>query len=154
MILDANLLLYARDETSPSHDAARNWLTTQLNGTRRVGLPWQTLGAFLRISTHPRIMREPLSAAAAWAQVQAWLEVQTVWTPHPGPGYARILGDLVERHDLTGNLVPDAQLAALAIEHGLTVCSTDTDFARFHEARWLNPLAIEARAAPLDCYGS
>lgn len=140
MLVDANLLLYARDEQSPFHHEAREWLTRELNGERRVGLPWHSLGAFLRVSTQPRLPR-PLSSAEAWGQVREWLEVDVVWTPTPGHRYAEILGGLIERYHVAGNLIPDAQLAALAIEHGLSVCSTDTDFARFSEARWENPLA-------------
>ncbi len=140
MIVDGNLLLYARDEQAPHHERAHGWLTEQLNGKRQVGLPWLSLGSFIRVSTHPRIFDHPLSAAQAWAQVREWLAVDVVFTPNPGPGYPEILGALVERHDLTGNLVPDAQLAALAIENGLVVASADTDFARFTELRWENPI--------------
>lgn len=140
MLVDANLLLYARDEQSPFHHEALEWLTRELNGERRVGLPWHSLGAFLRVSTQPRLP-SPLSSAEAWGQIREWLAVDVVWTPAPGHRYAEILGGLIERYHVAGNLIPDAQLAALAIEHGLSVCSTDTDFARFSEARWENPLA-------------
>lgn len=141
MLLDADLLLFAVDRTSPFHDAARDWLTERLNGARRVGLPWQSLGAFLRISTHPRASEQPLAPREAWRHVADWLAAGTTWIPTPGPRYAELLGELVERHDVRGNLVPDAQLAALALEHGLTLCSADTDFARFGEVRWENPVA-------------
>jgi len=141
VIVDVNLLLCARDEQAPHHERASRWLTDQLNGTRRVGLPWQSLGSFIRVSTHPRVFEHPLSATQAWAQVREWLAVDVVWTPDPGPGYPEILGGLLERHHVTGNLVPDAQLAALAIENGLVVASADTDFARFAEVRWENPIA-------------
>lgn len=140
MLLDANLLLYAVDTTSPHHDRAEAWLAEQLNGARRVALPWQTLGAFLRIATHPRASRDPLGPDDAWAMVEDWLAAELTWTPVPGPRHSAILGALVRRHRVTGNLMPDAQLAALAIEHGLTVCSADGDFARFGEVRWLDPL--------------
>lgn len=141
MLLDANLLLYAVHRTSAFHEAARAWLTEQLNGPRRVGLPWQSLGAFLRIATHPRAFERPLSAQDAWARVDDWLSARPVWTPVPGDRHASILGKLIVDHDVRGNLMPDAQLAALALEHGLTVCSADTDFARFTDVRWVNPLA-------------
>jgi len=141
MLVDANLLLYAVDEESPRCVAARAWLTDQLNGTRRVGLPWLSLGAFLRISTHPRASARPLSATAAWSLVEAWLSAPASWIPNPEGRFGEILSELVVRHDLTGNLIPDAMLAALAIEHGLTVCSADSDFARFDEIAWSNPLA-------------
>ncbi|MGH2809359.1 MAG: TA system VapC family ribonuclease toxin, partial [Actinomycetota bacterium] len=112
-----------------------------LNGDRRVGMPWQSLGAFLRISTHPRASANPLSPQEAWEKVKVWLGSDTVWIPSPTRRYAGILGSLIERYQLRGNLVSDAQLAALAIEHGLKVISADTDFARFTEIEWENPLA-------------
>jgi toxin-antitoxin system PIN domain toxin len=141
MLLDANLLLYAVNERADAHEAAVAWLTEQLNGQRRVGIPWQSLVAVLRISTHPRAFARPLDAATAWVRVVDWLEAPAAWVPQPGPRYAELLGKLITDHDVRGNLIPDAQLAALALEHGLTVCSTDGDFARFTEVRWQNPLA-------------
>lgn len=141
MLLDANLLLYAVHERAPQHEAAKAWLTEQLNGPRRIGLPWQTLTAFLRISTHPRAFARPLPPAIAWERITDWLAAPAAWIPQPGPEHARLLGGLVVTREIRGNLVPDAQLAALALEHGLTVCSTDTDFARFTEVGWSNPLA-------------
>ncbi len=141
MLVDANLLLFATDDTCPFHAAARDWLTERLNGPSRVGLPWQSLTAFLRISTHPRAFDTPLGPADAWAQISTWLAREVTWIPAPGPRYTEILGELVIRHHVGGKLVTDAQLAALALEHGLTVCSTDTDFARFTEVRWENPVA-------------
>jgi toxin-antitoxin system PIN domain toxin len=140
MLVDANLLLYATDERSPHNPPAVEWIEKQLNGSRRVGLPWQCLAAFLRVSTHPRVLASPLSPADAWRQVEEWLVAPAAWVPAPGPAHAELLGELLVRHEISGNLVPDAQLAALALEHGLTVCSTDTDFARFTEVSWENPL--------------
>ncbi len=141
MILDANLLLYAVDRKSPHHDAAAGWLTHTLNGVERVGLPWQTIGAFLRISTHPRVSTRPLTAAQAQEFVDAWLDVAAVWIPPATESTALAYAELTRRHHVTGNLVPDAQLAALALEYGVPVASADSDFARFPEVRWLNPLA-------------
>ncbi len=140
MLLDANLLLYAIHRRSAQHELAVQWLTEQLNGERRVGIPWQSIGAFLRIVTHPRAFRAPLTPAIAWERVADWLSAPVTWIPEPGPNYAQILGELIEKHEIRGNLVPDAQLAALALEHGLEVLSADTDFARFPEVRWTNPL--------------
>jgi toxin-antitoxin system PIN domain toxin len=140
MLLDANLLLYAVHKGAPQHEAASEWMTEQLNGSKRVGFPWQSLAAFLRISTHPRAFQRPLAPATAWARITDWLSAPVVWIPQPGPEHARILGELVTTYEVAGNLVPDAQLAALALEHGVPVCSTDTDFARFSDLRWINPL--------------
>ncbi len=141
MLVDVNLLVYAADMRSRFNPAAREWLLGQLNGSRRVGLPWQSLASFFRLATHPRASDHPLSPTEAWETVSAWLESPAAWIPEPGPGYAAIFGELLLRYELTGNLVPDAQLAALALEHGLTVCSADTDFARFTEVSWTNPVA-------------
>lgn len=140
MLVDANLLLYAVDEESQFHARAAEWLTVALTGPTRVGLPWQSLVAFLRISTHPRASRQPLDPDQAWSQVETWLSVPSAWVPQATDRHAHVLGDLVTRYSLRGNLIPDAQLAALAIEHGLAVVSADTDFARFSEIRWENPL--------------
>jgi toxin-antitoxin system PIN domain toxin len=140
MLLDANLLLYAIQERAGQHKHASAWLTEQLNGPRRVGLPWQSINAFLRISTHPRAFQRPLDPPTAWACVMDWLTALVAWVPEPGHEYGRIFGELIRTYEVRGNLIPDAALAALAIEHGVTLVSTDTDFARFRELRWENPL--------------
>jgi uncharacterized protein len=141
MLIDANLLLFAVDESSPFHKRASTWLTDVLNGVRRVALPWPVLSAFIRISTHPRAAERPLSPEVAWRYVDGWLACDPVWIPNPTDRHAEILRGLVVSHQLRGNLVSDAHLAALAIEHGLAVCSADSDFARFSEIRWINPVA-------------
>ena len=140
MLVDANLLLYAVDEASDQHDAAAAWLTAVLNGPRRVALPWQSLGAFMRIITHPRVTRQPLTGPQAWSHVEGWLAVSPSWIPPTSKHTAAVFARLHEEASITGNLVPDAQLAALAVQHGLTVMSADTDFARFPSVRWENPL--------------
>ncbi len=141
MLVDANLLLYSVDTASRFHERAREWLLARLNDSHRVGLPWQSLGGFLRIATSPRVLPSPLPSAAAWRQVEIWLSAPAAWIPQPGHAHAKLLGGLIDRHEITGKLVPDAMLAALALEHGLEVSSADTDFARFTEVRWQNPLA-------------
>lgn len=141
MLVDANVLLYARDAASPFHERARSWLTERLNGHVRVGLPWASLVAFVRISSHPRAYNRPLSPEQAWRQVEDWLAAPASWIPEPTHAHADVLGALVRRYDLRGNIVSDAHLAAIAIEHGLTVCSADTDFARFTELRWVDPVS-------------
>lgn len=140
MLVDANILLYAVDEESPFHAAAKDWMETTLNGPRRVGIPWMSLTAFLRISTNPRALREPLSPAEAWELVEDWLDAPTAWIPSPGRGHREILGRLVRDLDLRANLISDAVLAALCLEHGLEMISADTDFARFREISWHNPI--------------
>jgi toxin-antitoxin system PIN domain toxin len=140
MLVDANILLFAVDARSLFHTRARDWLTELLNGPRRVALPWLSLGAFVRISTNPRASDQPLTPSQAWQHITDWLACDSAWIPNPTEHHARVLGSLVTKYELRGNLVTDAQVAALAIEHGLTVCSADTDFARFDEIRWLDPL--------------
>ena len=141
MLVDANVLLFSVDARSPHHPKAVAWLTDQLNGPRRVALPWLSLAAFVRISTNSRASERPLTPPEAWQHVADWLACGSVWIPNPTDRHAEVLGGLITKYDLRGNLVTDAQAAALAIEHGLTVCSADTDFARFEEIRWLDPLA-------------
>jgi toxin-antitoxin system PIN domain toxin len=141
MLVDANILLYAVDETARQHLAARTWLENALNGSRRVGLPWQSLTAFVRIATHPRALDAPLSVAAAWQFVEDWLDAPAAWVPEPGRGHRELLGQLLHDLDLRGNLVSDAVLAAVCLEHGLAIVSADSDFARFPGLAWLNPVA-------------
>ncbi len=140
MILDANVLLYAVDRDSPWQPRAAGWLESHLSGPARVGFPWPSLLAFLRIATHPRALRSPLDGTTAWSFVADWLACPVAWIPAPGEGHAQLLAELVAKHDLRGNLIPDAHLAALALEHGVPVVSTDSDFARMPEVIWINPM--------------
>ena len=139
MLIDANVLIYSVDETSVHHRVAHDWLNAAWNGSQRVALPWQTIGAFVRITTHPKISSNPLSAKAAWQLVESWLELDVVWIPPTTAATARIFGTLLQKSQVTANLVTDAQLASIAIECGIAVVSFDSDFARFPECRWLNP---------------
>jgi toxin-antitoxin system PIN domain toxin len=103
-------------------------------------LPWASLLAFLRLVTNSRVFEHPEPIADARLQVEDWLACDTVWTPAPTERHRGLLGELLKLPGVHGNLVPDAHLAALAIEHGLTLCSSDGDFARFRTLRWLNPI--------------
>jgi toxin-antitoxin system PIN domain toxin len=141
ILIDANLLIYATDKSSPHHDAAFPWLKDQLEKTSRVGLPWASLLAFLRLTTNARVFARPLKLQDAWGQVEAWLAGANVWVPSPADNHRAILARMLESAGGGANLIPDAHLAALAVEHGLTLCSTDGDFARFRGLRWTNPLA-------------
>lgn len=139
MIVDANVLLCAVDDQSPFHASARTWMDSAMNGFERVGLPWVSLMAFQRIITHPRATANPLTAQNAWTYVTDWLDADQAWVPVPGARHQYILGTLLVGGDLRGNLVTDAHLAALALEHGTGICSFDSDFARFQDLRWVNP---------------
>ncbi len=141
ILVDANLLLYAANQSAPEYEPARAWLDERLNGSARVGLAWPSLLAFVRLASNPVIVRAAATPGEAWQQVQEWLACETVWIPAPGPQHAEILGSILGQPWMTSRLVPDAHLAALAVEHGLTLCSTDGDFARFAGLRWENPLA-------------
>lgn len=140
ILVDANLLIYAHVSSFEQHAPAVSWLDAQLNGGGRVGLPWPSLLGFLRIVTNPRVFERPEPMARAWRQVQAWLEPDAVWIPQPTDRHRDLLGSLVNAAGVQANLVPDAHLAALAIEHGLLLCTTDGDFGRFAGLRWQNPL--------------
>jgi toxin-antitoxin system PIN domain toxin len=150
MLIDANVLLYAVDQTSPFHTRAKEWLERALNGTRRIGIPWPSLWAFLRIVTNPRALEEPLRPAEAWQFVDDWLSAPTVWIPEPAHAHAEILSRLVRELDLRAGLIPDAVLAALCIEHGISIVSADSDFARFTEITWINPLTLSINPGGLD----
>jgi uncharacterized protein len=141
VIVDANVLLYARNAADPRHEGARTWLEDALNGTTRVGLPWWSLSAFVRIATNARAFPTPLSPDEAAAQVDEWLDAPRAWIAEPSAHYREVFTSLVRTHDIRGPLVTDAQLAALAIDHGVPVVSTDADFARFRAVEWVDPLA-------------
>ena len=141
ILIDANILLYATNMAADRHEQARDWLDRQLGGLARVGLPWPTLLAFLRIATNPRALPRAMTMALAWRQVSEWLACEPAWIPQPTERHGEVLGELLQLPGVHGNLVSDAHLAALAIEHGLTLCTTDGDFARFPKLRCVNPLA-------------
>jgi hypothetical protein len=141
ILVDANLLLYAHAQSFPQHERARRWLDGRFNGAAPVGLPWPSLLGFLRIATNPRVFERPAAVADAWRQVLDWLGSERSWVPHPGKRHRELLGGLLAAPGVQANLVQDAHLAALAIEHGLILCSSDGDFARFPGLRWENPLA-------------
>jgi uncharacterized protein len=138
ILLDANLLIYASAPESTRHAAAKEWLDEQLNAPARVGLPWPSLLAFMRIVANPRLF-ERASLSHAQSQVRSWLDLPNTWIPSATDTHAQILGELLDGES-SHRLVPDAHLAALALEHGLILCSSDGDFARFAGLRWENPL--------------
>jgi uncharacterized protein len=140
-ILDANVLLYAYNKHTPHHKAAQAWLENLLDSSGAIAMPWVTIWAFLRIATNPRVWPEPLSVSAAFDIIRSWVQQPGVIILQPGPRHSEILERLLSAYSVSGALVTDAVLAALALEHGATVASTDQDFRRFPEVRWINPIA-------------
>lgn len=140
IILDANVVVYAYNEDAPQHAVARAWVEELFGGPETIGLPWVTLWAFLRIVTNPRLWPNPKSPQAAFHIVREWLAQPGVIIIHPGPRHAELLERLVTDYRAAGPLVSDAALAALALENGAALASTDRDFSRFPELSWVNPL--------------
>lgn len=138
---DVNLLFYAIDEESPFHDPAREWLETVLSGTEGVAFAWVVLLGFLRISTNPAAIKQPLQPDDALEHIDEWLTQPVATIVHPTSTHAATLRRLLQTFGTAGNLTTDAHLAALAIEHGAELCSSDNDFSRFEGLRWVNPLA-------------
>jgi hypothetical protein len=138
-MLDANILLYAYDRDAVQHGVCREWLESVLNAVETVALPWQTLLAFVRISTNARAVRRPLSGPEACGIVDSWMQRPNTVVPDAGERFWEIFQAQIAEAHVSGPLVTDAALAALAIECGATLCSTDRDFRRFRGLRILDP---------------
>jgi len=143
IVIDANLLLYAHNPRATEHDASRMWFQSVLSGTELVRFAWLTIWAFLRISTNPRVFEQPLSTTEAEELVSSWLAQPAAGILEPGERHWEILKGLVQSGQSRGPLVMGAALAAIAIEHGATLFTTDRDFARFAGLTCRNPLAPE-----------
>ena len=141
ILVDANLLLYAEDSRSPHHNRARSWWDGHLSGTDPVGLCWLVINAFIRIGTNPRVFEHPLLIEQALARIQSWLDQPPSRLIHPTERHWVVFQEMLTAGQASGNLVPDAHLAALALEHGCTLYSSDSDFSRFPRLKWRNPLA-------------
>ena len=139
-LLDVNVLLYAYNADAAEHVAARTWLAGLFASREWVGLTWLTLWAFLRISTNPRIFPRPLSVREAFEIVRGWLALPSVVVIQPGARHASLLERLSVENQAAGPLMMDAALAAMALEHGAVLASTDRDFSRFPEIQWVNPI--------------
>ena len=140
IVLDANILLSAQDSTSAYHVAARNWVDQVFSGTETVGLPWQSLWAFLRISTNKQIYAAPLTREQAIDVVEDWMELPQLQLMVPGDKHWELLKEMLLKGRVRGPQSTDAQLAAITIEHGGILYTADHGFARFPGLRWVNPL--------------
>jgi uncharacterized protein len=140
-LVDVNLLIYSVNADADLHPRAARWLEDTLAGDETIGLSWNVVLAFLRVTTRPGLFRSPLEPVAAIDLVERWLDHPLVTLIEPGPGHLAILRQLISTLGTAGNLTSDAHLAALAIEHRAELCSCDTDFSRFPGLRWHNPLA-------------
>ena len=139
---DVNLLLYAYDSDSPRQGAAREWLEEALSGTETVAFGWAVMVGFIRIATNPAIFTRPWEAGDALDLVDDWLAQPAVTVVHPTNRHAAVLRDLLTSLGTAGNLTSDAHLAALAIEHGATLYSSDNDYSRFKGLSWVDPLKV------------
>lgn len=139
-LLDVNLLIYTVDEESSHHEPALRWFEETLSGSETVAFAWHALVGFLRITTRPRGAHDPWPIQSALDEIQRWLAQPVATVVHPTPRHASVLRDLLAPVGTGGNLTSDAHLAALAIEHGATLCSHDNDFSRFAGLRWVDPL--------------
>jgi toxin-antitoxin system PIN domain toxin len=140
ILVDANLLLYAEDTLSEEHATACAWWDKQLSGSEPVGLCWPVLTAFIRIGTNARLQQRPLTLKEAITRVQSWFDQRCVRLIQPTDQHWPLFQQMLRAGNATANLVSDAQLAALAIEHNCVLHSTDRDFARFPKLKWINPL--------------
>ena len=138
--VDANLLIYAYHSAAPGHRVARQWVEASFSGNEPVRLAWTTIHAFLRIVTHPRIFQRPFAMEEAHSFVSEWFEQPAVGILEPGERYWAIFSEAIESGQVRGNLVMDAHLAALSIEHGAVLATTDRDFTRFDKLQTVNPL--------------
>jgi len=140
-LLDVNLLIYAHNSATPEHSRARRWFEDIMSRTETVAFPWHTLLGFVRLTTRATIMQPPLPPGAALDYVEMWLAQPCAAVVHPTNRHPAVLRDLLDAVGTAGNRTSDAHLAALAIEHGATLCSRDEDFGRFPGLRWLDPIA-------------
>src|ERR1700752_4088951 len=139
-LIDLNILIYAMDQSSARHEAARDWLDETLSGSDTVAFAWQVVVGFVRLSTRAALFRRPLTVDESFDVVDGWLAQPCVTVVHPTDRHAIVLRGLLSPLGAAGNLASDAHLAALAIEHGAELCSTDVDFSRFSGVRWVDPL--------------
>jgi len=141
ILVDANVLIYAVNREAPHHRAARAWLESAIAGDQTVGLSWNVIVAFLRLTTRPALFKKPLQVSQAFDLVERWLAEPNVEIVHPGSQHVRLMRRLLQASGTAGNLTSDAHLAALAIENNAQLCSADADFQRFAGLEWIDPFS-------------
>ena len=141
ILVDANLLLYTVNRFSGQHASAKKWWDAQLSSVETVALSWQVVQAFVRISSNARLFKCALTLDEAIECVQSWLDQPCVRILQPTENHWKFFQQMLRAGHATANLVSDAHLAALAVEHNCVLHSTDTDFARFRGLKWKNPIA-------------
>jgi hypothetical protein len=140
MLVEANLLLCAYEPRAAQHERSKQWFEGVLSRSDLVRFAWLTLWAFVRIATNPRVFERPLVVSEAEAIVSSWLAQPNAGILEPGERHWTILCGLMRDGQTSGALVMDAVLAAIALEHGATLYSTDRDFSRFAGLKCVNPL--------------
>lgn len=140
-LVDLNVLLYAINRDSTHHAACLRWWERALAGDEPIGLAWVVILGFLRLATHPRVFPQPLDPEDAIDRVGTWLSHPSIRVVREIDDHWRLLAEMLGDTGTAGNLTTDAHLASLAVAHGATLVSCDTDFARFARLRWESPLA-------------
>ena len=141
IVVDTNLLIYAHNSDSDDFERSREWLEHVLSGDTPVGLPWAVIHAFLRLTTGKVVLPRPLDIDTATSVIDGWLALPSILILEAGPGYWLIFRELLQKAKISGKMVTDAHIAALAIEHDATLYTADRDFRRFTGLRVINPLA-------------
>ena len=145
-LLDVNILVYAAIDSYAQHDRVLRWLQKCLaSKTEKVAFPWETIAGFVRIVTNERFMKPALTVSEAWDTIEKWLSAPAAWIPVPTPRHIEYFRVFMRMKDMGSKLVADAQLAALACEHGLTLVSADADFKKFDGLRVENPTEVKNR---------
>lgn len=140
MLIDANLLVYSKINSFKQHESTKAWLLNLLNSNERCGIPWESITAFIRITTNSRIFEYPLAVDEAWEQVKDWLGCENVWVPRPSEDHVNYLEEVMPLCKGNSGLIHDAHLVAIARAHGLIIYSADADFSRFPKVKWQNPI--------------
>lgn len=140
LIPDINLLIYAYNETASKHKEAKKWWESSITQGELIAIPWVVINGFIRLTTHPRVFESPLKPKKSFSTIESWFNFPNVQTINPGHDHLSIIKQLLIREGVGGNLVTDAHLAAIAIEHQCELHSNDSDFGRFPGLRWVNPI--------------